>query len=103
MTEPGLADLLSPREPEELLEQFAAWAAQGGRPLYPAQEEAVLLVLGIIGGVGGSVTLLCYSYWLQEKQWRGAAFLRHTRIDLGVAAQRRAWLGRADSGRGSRS
>ena len=42
MTEPGLADLLSPREPEELLEQFAAWAAQGGRPLYPAQEDALL-------------------------------------------------------------
>jgi len=42
VTEPGLADLLSPREPEELLEQFAAWAAQGGRPLYPAQEDALL-------------------------------------------------------------
>ena len=54
-------------------------------PRVPAQEEAVLLVLGIIGGVGGSVTLLCYSYWLQEKKWRGTAFLHHTRIDLGVA------------------
>ncbi len=42
MTEPRLADLLSPREPEELLEQFAAWAAEGGRPLYPAQEDALL-------------------------------------------------------------
>ena len=29
-------------EPEELLEQFATWAAQDGRPLYPAQEEALL-------------------------------------------------------------
>lgn len=54
-------------------------------PRVPAQGEGVLLVLGIIGGVGGSVTLLCYSYWLQEKKWRGTAFLRHTRIDLGVA------------------
>ncbi len=42
MTEPRLADLLSPREPEVLLEQFAAWAAEGGRPLYPAQEDALL-------------------------------------------------------------
>ncbi|MCB9298167.1 MAG: hypothetical protein H6559_34355 [Lewinellaceae bacterium] len=50
-------------------------------PRVPAQGEGVLLVLGIIGGVGGSVTLLCYSYWLQEKKWRGTAFLRHTRID----------------------
>ncbi|MCB9298689.1 MAG: Nramp family divalent metal transporter [Lewinellaceae bacterium] len=54
-------------------------------PRVPAQGEGVLLVLGIIGGVGGSVTLLCYSYWLQEKKWRGTAFLRHTRIDLGAA------------------
>jgi len=29
-------------EPEELLEQFAAWADADGRPLYPAQEEALL-------------------------------------------------------------
>ncbi len=54
-------------------------------PRVPAQEGAVLLVLGIIGGVGGSVTLLCYSYWLKEKGWEGPAFLRHTRIDLGAA------------------
>ena len=29
-------------EPEDLLEQFAAWAAEDGRPLYPAQEDALL-------------------------------------------------------------
>ena len=54
-------------------------------PRAPAEPQAVVLTLGIIGGVGGSVTLLCYAYWLKEKNWQGAAFLRHTRIDLGVA------------------
>jgi superfamily II RNA helicase len=39
----ALTDHLSTdAEPEELLEQFAAWAADSGRPLYPAQEDAVL-------------------------------------------------------------
>ena len=38
-----LTHLLPARgEPEELLEQFAAWAAQDGKPLYPAQEDALL-------------------------------------------------------------
>ncbi len=39
----GLSALLPAQgEPEELLEQFAAWAASDGRPLYPAQEDALL-------------------------------------------------------------
>ncbi len=29
-------------EPEEVLERFATWSADTGRPLYPAQEEALL-------------------------------------------------------------
>ncbi|WP_416264164.1 DEAD/DEAH box helicase [Curtobacterium flaccumfaciens pv. flaccumfaciens] len=29
-------------EPDEVYEAFAAWAAEGGRPLYPAQDEAVI-------------------------------------------------------------
>ncbi len=38
-----LTELLSTEvEPEELLERFAQWAAETGRPLYPAQEDALL-------------------------------------------------------------
>ncbi len=39
-----LADLLPPAgaDPGEVVEAFAAWAAAGGRPLYPHQEEAAL-------------------------------------------------------------
>lgn len=46
---------------------------------------SVPLLLGAMGGVGGSVTLLCYGYWLREKQWSGAAMHRRTIGDLGYA------------------
>ncbi|MFZ9681961.1 MAG: Nramp family divalent metal transporter [Cephaloticoccus sp.] len=46
---------------------------------------SVPLLLGAMGGVGGSVTLLCYGYWLREKQWRGEAMHGRTLWDLGTA------------------
>lgn len=42
-------------------------------------------LLGVIGGVGGSVTLLSYSYWMREKGWKDASKKSLVRIDLGVA------------------
>jgi Mn2+/Fe2+ NRAMP family transporter len=42
-------------------------------------------VLAVIGGVGGSVTLLSYGYWIREKRWEGPGWMRMVRIDLGVA------------------
>lgn len=44
-----------------------------------------MLVLGVIGGVGGSVTLLCYGYWIKEKGWKSLEHLKLARIDLLVA------------------
>src|SRR5215203_6559111 len=40
----ALVDLLPPRgaDPSTVLDAFALWAADGGRPLYPHQEEAAL-------------------------------------------------------------
>lgn len=43
------------------------------------------LILGIIGGVGGSVTLLCYGYWIREKGWEGPEKLGMARMDLGIS------------------
>ena len=40
------------------------------------------LLLGVMGGVGGSVTLLCYGYWIREKGWRGKGMHRRTIWDL---------------------
>lgn len=48
-------------------------------------EGSVLFVFGVIGGVGGSVTVLCYGYWIRERDWSTRADLARSRIDLGVA------------------
>lgn len=54
-------------------------------PQIPEADNAITLIFAVVGGVGGSVTLLSYAYWLQEKGWTGDSFLRNARIDLGVA------------------
>lgn len=60
--------------------------AQIGRGLVPSVPPGSLkLIFGVIGGVGGSVTLLCYGYWIREKQWTRPEHLRIMRIDLGLA------------------
>ena len=41
-------------------------------------------VLAVLGGVGGTVTLLSYGYWIQEQNRQGRAMLQTCRIDLGV-------------------
>jgi len=42
-------------------------------------------VLGILGGIGGSMTMLCYGYWIRENAWSGAGFQRAVRADLLLA------------------
>ena len=41
-------------------------------------------MLGVLGGVGGTVTLLSYGYWIREKGRSGEEGVRICRIDLGV-------------------
>ena len=41
-------------------------------------------VLAVLGGVGGTVTLLSYGYWIQEQDRRGQEMLGTCRVDLGV-------------------
>ena len=48
-------------------------------------EGSVFLLLGVIGGVGGSVTLLSYGYWIRERGWTDPAQIRQVRTDLLVA------------------
>jgi Mn2+/Fe2+ NRAMP family transporter len=38
--------------------------------------------IGLMGGVGGTVTVLCYGYWIREENRRGLGELRTCRIDL---------------------
>lgn len=42
-------------------------------------------LLGVIGGVGGSVTLLSYNYWMRERGWTSPAHRSESRLDLGAA------------------
>lgn len=58
-------------------------------------EGSSKLLLGVMGGVGGSATLLCYGYWIREKGWRGAGMHRRTWIDLGSAYSLTALFGLA--------
>lgn len=41
-------------------------------------------ILGVLGGVGGSVTLLSYGYWIREEGRKGIEGVKTCRIDLGV-------------------
>src|SRR6188508_1269724 len=42
-------------------------------------------VLSLIGGVGGSITMLSYNYWMREEQMRGSGFLSYVRGDIAIA------------------
>jgi Mn2+/Fe2+ NRAMP family transporter len=63
-----------------------SWSALLQGLLWPQVPAGGLwLVLGLMGGVGGSATLLCYGYWMREKRWQGQGVLGRARWDLGVA------------------
>lgn len=42
-------------------------------------------VLSIIGGIGGSITMLSYNYWMREEKISGAEYLGYVRGDVAVA------------------
>jgi Mn2+/Fe2+ NRAMP family transporter len=42
-------------------------------------------VLSIIGGIGGSITILSYNYWMREEKLAGADSLGYVRGDIAVA------------------
>lgn len=44
-------------------------------------EGSVIYVLGLIGGVGGTITLGAYGYWMLAKGWRGTGWLSMMRLD----------------------
>src|SRR6185503_7810528 len=42
-------------------------------------------VLSLIGGVGGSITILSYGYWMREEKMSGAGYLQYVRVDVAAA------------------
>src|SRR5690606_3654173 len=42
-------------------------------------------VLSLIGGIGGSITMLSYNYWMREEKMHGAGYLSYVRADVAIA------------------
>ena len=70
----GLAVIAAPNLPEMLT---------GFIPLIP--EGGVLYTLALAGGVGGTITLAAYGYWLREKGWYTPKWMKVMRIDNSMA------------------
>ncbi|WP_175408510.1 Nramp family divalent metal transporter [Streptomyces sp. TRM64462] len=52
-------------------------------PVLP--EGSLVYTLGLIGGVGGTITLAAYGYWVNAKGWRDAGWMKVMRLDNRVA------------------
>ncbi|WP_342354902.1 Nramp family divalent metal transporter [Thermoactinomyces intermedius] len=46
---------------------------------------SITYALGLIGGVGGSITIASYGYWVREKNWSGPPWIPVMRLDTCVA------------------
>lgn len=52
-------------------------------PSVPAEPvDSLQWTIALMGGIGGTLTVLCYGYWIREKDRHGPSFLSHCRIDL---------------------
>ncbi|MEE2718581.1 MAG: Nramp family divalent metal transporter [Planctomycetota bacterium] len=60
-------------------------AARGLVPGHPGDGEALDWTVALVGGVGGTVTVLCYGYWMRQAGRSGTGFIPTCRIDLLVA------------------
>ena len=60
-------------------------AALSGLIIPTIPSGSAKFLLGVIGGIGGSVTLLSYNYWLRERGWNGLENRSLARLDLGAA------------------
>ena len=58
--------------------------AAGLVPVVPS-EGGLFYTLGLAGGVGGTITLAAYGYWIREKGWADASWMRVMRLDNAVA------------------
>lgn len=74
LTVVGLAVLLTPSLGELALGTVVPRMPEGSLPF----------VLAVIGGVGGTFTLVSYTYWVRERGWRQPSWIPMMRTDLGV-------------------
>lgn len=84
----GTAIILLPPLPDVLLGIFL--------PSIPQFSEGGLAwTIALLGGVGGTVTVLCYGYWIREEGRDSPEDLSTCRIDLGVGYTMTAFFGLA--------
>ncbi len=66
-------------------QDWGATAAGLVAPRIPQLHDGGLdWTVSLMGGIGGTVTILCYGYWIREQGREGRDALRMCRIDLGV-------------------
>lgn len=64
-------------------------------PSLPAATADLGWAIALMGGVGGTLTVLCYGYWIRERGRFGAEHLTDCRIDLGAGYVATALFGLA--------
>jgi Mn2+/Fe2+ NRAMP family transporter len=64
---------------------IAVRSGAGWTVMTPRSPFSTVDTLSLIGGVGGTVTLLSYGYWMREAGWSGRQHLNTARTDLGVS------------------
>ncbi|MEU0135410.1 Nramp family divalent metal transporter [Streptomyces sp. NPDC006296] len=52
-------------------------------PVLP--DGSLIYTLGLIGGVGGTITMAAYGYWVNAKGWSNSSWMKVMRIDNRVA------------------
>lgn len=60
-------------------------AFAGLLPVLPDEKDSILNTLGLIGGVGGTITLAAYGYWVNAKGWTNTGWMKIMRLDNRVA------------------
>ncbi|MFF5564398.1 Nramp family divalent metal transporter [Streptomyces sp. NPDC012623] len=55
----------------------------GLAPVLP--DGSLLYTLGLIGGVGGTITMAAYGYWINAKGWTNSTWMKVMRLDNRVA------------------
>lgn len=80
-----LSAALSDPDPVELLGGFI--------PRVPADTRALSWTIALMGGVGGTLTVIGYAYWMRQTQRAGPGALRLCRVDLALGYTMTALFG----------
>ena len=62
-------------------------------PRIPPAGEGLTWTIALIGGIGGTLTVLCYGYWLREEGRTTPADLTACRVDIGAGYLITAFFG----------